>query len=145
MKQKQKKTLWNRLLEYAKFGIAGNILFWSTYLFYLGFRHVLGWEEAAALATGSVIAHFIYFFVDKEWVFAEGGSRRKTRVELLRFVLFMTLNYFINLGIILGLSKYFGIMPDFGQFISAAFFTVWSYIGLKYWVFAPPRRRVKKG
>lgn len=132
------------MLEYLRFGVAGNVLFWGTYGLYLPLHHGLGWNEAAALATGSILAHVLYFIVDKEWVFADGRVRRKTRVELARFAAFMTLNYFINLGIILGLSHYVHIPPDIGQFASAAFFTVWSYVGLKYWVFRAPvaaRRR----
>jgi phage shock protein PspC (stress-responsive transcriptional regulator) len=53
-------------------------------------------------------------------------------------------NFFINLGIIAGLDYYFGISPYIGQFVSAAFFTLWTFGGLKYWVFHRPLRAKKR-
>jgi putative flippase GtrA len=115
--------------------LAGNILFWGTYFGFFVFHQLFSWTEIAALATASVIAHVLYFIVDREWVFDDKGKRRKTSSELIRFVLFMGLNYFINLGIIYVLLHYFDLTPYIGQFIAAGFFTVWSYFGLKFWVF----------
>lgn len=144
-KIKKQFTLKN-LIQFIKLQLAGNVLFWGTYLGFFVFREVYKWEEVWALATASIIAHTAFFIVDKKWVFHEHEGRRKTRTELMRFIAFMGLNYFINLGIITGLSVYFDITPYIGQFIAALFFTFWTFIGLKYWVFRKPQRvkRVKK-
>lgn len=139
MEEKIKKqlTLAN-LIQFIKLQIAGNILFWGTYAGYPVFHEWLQWPEMAALATASIIAHILFFIADSEWVFNEkgkNGKESKTTAEIVRFVLFMGLNYFINLGIIWMLSHYFDLTPYIGQFISALFFTLWNFVGLKYWVF----------
>lgn len=139
-KIKKQFTLQN-LIAFIKLQLAGNILFWGTYIGYFLLHELANWSELAALATASTIAHIAFFIADSEWVFDEKGERRKTPGELWRFVVFMGLNYFINLGIITGLSYYFDITPYIGQFISALFFTFWTFIGLRYWVFPQPSKR----
>lgn len=133
-KLKKQFTLQN-LIEFIKLQLAGNILFWGTYLGFFLLYEIAGWAELLALSVASIIAHALFFVANSEWVFDEHGERKKTSGELTRFVLFMGLNYFINLGIIYALSHYLGITPYIGQFISAMFFTLWNFVGLKYWVF----------
>ena len=133
-KIKKQFTLKN-LIEFLKLQLAGNILFWGTYLGFFLLYEVANWTEVLSLAVASIIAHILFFIANSEWVFDEKGERRKTSGELTRFVAFMGLNYFINLGIIYGLRHFFDISPYIGQFIAAAFFTLWTFIGLKYWVF----------
>lgn len=134
-KLKTQFTLQN-LIEFIKLQLAGNILFWGTYLGFFLLYEFANWTEVASLAIASVIAHALFFIANSEWVFDENGERRKTSGELTRFVVFMGINYFINLGIIYGLSYFLGITPYIGQFISAMFFTIWTFVGLKYWVFS---------
>ena len=142
MRQKQKKHYIKLAIQFIKLQLAGNILFWGTYLGYFVCDRFLKWPEFAALATASTIAHFLFFIADKEWVFADKTGRRKTGGEIVRFVIFMGFNYILNLAIIEALSLYFGLSPYIGQFIAAAFFTVWSYAGLKFWVFQVPQHHV---
>lgn len=138
-KIKKQFTLAN-LIQFIKLQLAGNILFWGTYIGFFLLHELAHWPELTALATASVIAHALFFIADSEWVFDEKGKRRKSPGELTRFVIFMGINYFINLGIIYGLSYYFDITPYIGQFIAGLFFTFWTFIGLKYWVFAEAHR-----
>lgn len=49
----------------------------------------------------------------------------------------MIINFFLNILIVQGLNDYFDITPYIGQFIAAAFFTVWTFLGLHFWVFQP--------
>lgn len=135
MKRTKKQSLIQAVIEFIKLQLAGNVLFWGTYAGYFLLHELAHWEYLHSLVTASIVAHFLFFIVDKEWVFEDETDRRKTSTEALRFVIFMGLNFFINLGIITGLQEYFGISPYIGQFISAFFFTIWSFIGLKYWVF----------
>lgn len=136
----KKQFTFKNLIQFLKLQLAGNILFWGTYIGFFLLHELANWPEVYALASASIVAHIAFFVVDKKWVFHEHEGRRKTRVELTRFILFMGLNYFINLGIITGLSYYLDITPYIGQFIAALFFTLWTYIGLKYWVFKKPSR-----
>ena len=135
MSKKQKKKFWKAVIQFIKLQIAGNILFWGTYLGFAIGHELLGWNSAYSMAVGSLLAHVLFFIVDKNWVFRERTGKHKTGQQIVRFILFMGLNFFINLGITLGLEKYFDITPYIGQFIAAIFFAFWSYLGLKFWVF----------
>lgn len=142
MNKKQKKSLIKIAIEFVKLQLAGNILFWGTYIGYFVLHEILNWPDANALASASIIAHGLFFIVNKEWVFDDKTGRRKTSSEIKRFVIFMGINYFINIGIIMGLQVYFGITPYIGQFIAGLFFTFWTFIGLRFWVFREVHRHV---
>lgn len=135
MNKRRKKSLIKIAIEFIKLQLAGNILFWVTYAGFFVLHELLGWADLSALATASIVAHLCFFIADKEWVFNDKTGQRKTGVEVVRFILFMGMNYFINLGIIAGLDKYFDVSPYIGQFVAAAFFTVWNFVGLRFWVF----------
>lgn len=139
MNKKQKKSLWQNVLQFIKLQLAGNILFWGTYLGYAFADNVLHNRTWLALAIPSILAHVVFFAVDRNWVFSEKTGKQKTSLEAIRFVIFMGTNYFINLGIVLGLEKYLGVSPYLGQFISSVFFAVWVWLGLKFWVFRHAR------
>jgi len=135
MNRTRKKSLLKLAIEFIKLQLAGNILFWGTYAGYFVLHTLFGWAEVSALASASLFAHLLFFIANKEWVFDDKTGKRKTSSELVRFVLFMGMNYFINLGIIAGLREYFNVDPYIGQFIAALFFTVWNFVGLRFWVF----------
>ena len=139
MKAKTKKSLLRNIVQFIKLQLAGNILFWGTYIGYAVADNVFHTKSILAVAVPSVLAHIVFFIVDRNWVFSEKTGKRKTSGELLRFGLFMGLNYFINLGIIMGLQNYLGISPYIGQFIAGMFFAVWTWAGLKFWVFRVAR------
>lgn len=139
MNAKTKKSLVATFWQFVKLQLAGNILFWGTYIGYAlsdNFMEVPTW---IALAVPSIIAHVLFFVVDKNWVFSDKTGKRKTEGEIARFVIFMGINYFINIGIVVGLEKYFGITPYIGQFVAGFFFTFWTWAGLKFWVFRSAR------
>lgn len=135
MTEKKRKKIIRYAIDFVKLQLTGNILFWGTYGGYFVLHEMMGVSETPALATASIFAHVLFFVVNKEWVFDDKTGKRKTSQEITRFVLFMGLNYFINLGIITGLSHFFGITPYIGQFIAGFFFTAWNFIGLRFWVF----------
>lgn len=139
MPEKIKKKIFKNILQFLKLQLAGNVLFWGTYAGNALFREVLHWSSAQSLATASVVAHIAFFIIDKNWVFSTKTGKAKTSGEIVRFIIFMGFNYFLNLGIVLGLEQYFGITSYIGQFISALFFTFWTWLGLKFWVFRHAR------
>lgn len=139
MKKQTKKHLWADAVQFLKLQVSGNILFWGTYLGHALLREVFHWQSAPALALASILSHVAFFIVDKNWVFSDETGKRKTNQEVARFIIFMGLNYFLNIGITLGLERYFGVSPYVGQFIAAFFFTFWQWLGLKFWVFRHAR------
>ena len=139
MSKKTKKSFFDNVIEFVKLQIAGNILFWGTYLGNALFHEIFGWPSVYAMTVSSILAHVGFFLADKNWVFSDETGKRKTGDEVVRFIAFMGLNFFINLGIVLGLEAYFGISPYIGQFIAGIFFTFWTWAGLKFWVFRHAR------
>lgn len=139
MKSKTKKSLWKSAAQFIKLQLAGNVLFWGTYLGYAFADNVLHTKSAWALAIPSILAHILFFILDKNWVFSEKTGTQKTTDEIVRFVTFMGFNYFLNLGIVLSLETYLGLTPYLGQFVASAFFTVWTWLGLRFWVFRHAR------
>jgi putative flippase GtrA len=141
-KPKNKRHFLELLTEFAKLQLAGNIPFWGTYIGYAFFDKVMHFPEFAGLAAASILANMVFFVVDDQWVFtSDRGHRakRKTKVEVVKFIIFMSFSAFLNLMLTHSLSKFAGITPYYGQFISAAVFTLWTFAGLRFWVFAPPR------
>lgn len=152
MNRTQKKSFWKFAIEFIKLQLAGNILFWVTYVGFFVLHGLLHWQDVPALATASLLAHLLFFIANKQWVFDDKTGKRKTGSEIIRFILFMGLNYFINLGIVAGLDNYFNITPYVGQFVAGLFFSIWNYVGLRFWVFqemhhhaitVKPKRRKK--
>lgn len=160
-KIKRQLTLKN-LIQFIKLQLAGNILFWGTLIGSFIFHDVLHWGELVALIVASIIAHSLFFIADKEWVFNDTKTARKSNQEVTRFILFMGLNFVINIIIVTAVDTYLDsgaidlkffeqINRDIdvnlylAQFVSALFFTFWTFIGLKYWVFKkpylPPKRK----
>jgi putative flippase GtrA len=109
-KIKNHLTLSN-LIQFVKLQLAGNILFWGTLIGSFVFHEMLHWTEFIALVSASIISHILFFIADKEWVFNEGKDRRKTTDEIWRFVVFMGLNFFINLGIVTGVDSLLDAHP----------------------------------
>ena len=134
------KTKWHQIvptaIEFIKLQLAGNIIFWGTYLGYFVSDYFFGHPDIFALAIASLIAHGLFFIVSREWVFDSKTGKRRDRQDVYRFVIFMGIGYFLNLFIIESLRVQLGISPYIGQFISGMFFAVWNYVGLKWWVFA---------
>ena len=138
--------------EFIRLQLAGNVLFWGTLGGSLLLHEVFGVREIVAVAIASAVFHVVFFMLDKHWVFSTKTGKQKTQSEVVRFVIFMGLNYFLNLGLIQlllvgmsGTSLSGHMLTLFGasfeldlviaQLFASAFFAFWSWLGLKYWVF----------
>lgn len=135
------------LLQFVKLQLAGNILFIGTLLGVAIADTVFDTDPFHGLAVGSALAHVLFFYVNKTWIFGEDVAARNDG-EVLRFVLFMSFNFFLNLFLVeLATSLVVQHLPTLETFayyigvVSAAlFFAVWSFLGLKFWVFRPTKR-----
>ena len=145
------KQLIRLVIQFIKLQLAGGIIFFGTYIGYFVSDYLFNRPTFYALAISSLIAHGIFFLVTREWIFDKKTGKKRTRQQIVRFSLFMGLNYILNLIIIEGLRANFGLSPYIGQLISGLILGLWGYIGLKFWVFQeklvrPVRRKtpVKK-
>ncbi len=138
-RRQQKKKIPEILVEFLKLQLAGNIPFWGTYLLFAVFDQALGIGDFTALLAATIIANILFFIIDDRWVFKNTRSHRKTTTEVWRFIAFMSFSSLLTFTITWQLLEVFGITPYIGQFISAAFSTLLTFTGLRFWVFAPPR------
>lgn len=138
-KQKKRKAILQLLWEFIKLQLAGNIPFWGTYLLFTLLDKVFYVDHFQALLVATIAANALFFFVDERWVFNNNRKKRKTTTEIWRFVVFMSISALITFNITWQLDQVLHISPYIGQFISAALSTLWTFTGLRFWVFAPPR------
>lgn len=142
----RKKTPVKNIIEFIKLQLAGNILFLGTLLGIAVADHILYIDPFWGMVGGSLIAHIVFFLVNKNWIFHTSSKRGYG--EIIRFIVFMSFNFFLNIFLVSLLTQLILIqMPSvegfeyyLGVISSAVFFAIWSYVGLKFWVFAPTKR-----
>lgn len=135
MKKRQKRKLIKLALTFIKLQLAGNILFYGTLGGSFLFSRLFDWPPILDVAVASILAHILFFIVNKEWIYNKKTSQRKSRQEIRRFILFMGTNYFINLGLIYIFTRFIGVNEFIAQVMAAGFFAVWNFLGFQFWVF----------
>lgn len=130
----KKSSKINKLLvQIAKYAVSGGAWFWSGYIIIVVLDNYVGlfWANAVGNAVGITINYILNRF----WVFEGHKNDKKGRKTTRRYIIYTFINSFLlNYLILFGL-KNIGIQPEIGQFIAAAFFTVWNFIWYKIWVF----------
>jgi putative flippase GtrA len=126
--------------QFAKYMAGGSLYFWVGYgvfaLCYSGLHIYWLWSKMAADAIG----WSLNYFVQRYWAFNSEQLKLSEMQHLGRYVSIESIGFVIDYAIIAGLRS-IGITPYIGFFISSAFFTVWSYLWYKYWVF-PENKKV---
>lgn len=166
-KKKNKRSAATLLWEFVKLQIAGNILFLGTLIgFFIGDK-LLGTRSIIALVSASIAAHILFFIANRNWVFSQKvrlpgdqSVRRFTIFMILNFFLGIALielyahllrshpdsSITASLFVIWDyatqwLSPVAAMQGNWelyvAQFLSGFTFTLWSFVGLRYWVFAP--------
>ncbi|NCU40710.1 hypothetical protein EOL73_03065, partial [Candidatus Saccharibacteria bacterium] len=100
MKAKQKKSLSRNAIQFVKLQLSGNVLFWGTIVGSIVLHEVFGLKKIVAVAIASAFFYIVFFLLDKHWVFSTKTGKNKTQDEIVRFTIFMGLNYLLNLGLI---------------------------------------------
>lgn len=145
MKRKQKKSYLHLLTEFAKLQLAGYIPFWGKYLGFAFFDNFTPVPTFYALLIPMVLANIIFFYVDDKWVFSHPAGKRKTNVEAAKFIVFILLSEIFVLAITYGLLFFADITPYIGQFISGFIMAIWTFFGLRFWVFnSPSTKKARK-
>ncbi|MDB5183475.1 MAG: hypothetical protein JWO07_156 [Candidatus Saccharibacteria bacterium] len=130
--------------EFIKLQVAGNIPFWGTYGINFVLDKGLSVDKYQALLVATVLANALFFIVDDQWVFSSSKGKRKTSAEVWKFVIFMSLSALLTFNITWQLYNVLGISTYIGQFISAGLSISWTFIGLRFWVFATPKKSSKR-
>lgn len=154
MPKKQKRSWVTLVLEFIKLQVAGNILTIGTLLGTFVGDKILNQRALPSLIVASILAHILFFIVDRDWVFNEKG-RPRSRAEVWRFIIFMAFNFFLNI-LLVHLFRYTAFVEAaaewvhaqwpwisssveiyIAQLLSGLVFTLWVFIGLRFWVFRP--------
>lgn len=121
------------LIQFAKYIVSGGAWFWSGYILIVLLDNYVGLFWANTI--GNAVGITINYILNRYWVFDSNNKDKKVNKNTWRYIIYTLLNSFLlNYLILLALNN-IGIPPEIGQFIAAAFFTIWNFIWYKLWVF----------
>lgn len=102
----------------------------------------LGWQLWWAKLAANVFGWSVNYALQRFWVFGRDMPARR-RIHVSERYIFITLvDFLLDYLIVAGLRGA-GLTPYLGQFVSAAFMTIWNYYWYRFWVF-PERARSKE-
>lgn len=122
------------VVQFGKYLSGGSLYFWSGYAVFALCYSVFGWHWFWAKVAADVVGWTLNYLVQRYWAFASGHMKLSEMQHVGRYIFIETVGFILDYLIIAGLDA-IGITPYIGFFVSAAFFTVWSYLWYKYWVF----------
>ncbi len=128
--QRIKKEV-KRIIKYM---IGGGIYFWLGYgIFALGYS-VFHWSWFPAKILADLVGWTSNYFIQRYWAFSDQVHLSELQ-HVGRYITIESVGFVMDYLIIWWLVS-IGITPYIGFFISSGFFTVWSYLWYKYWVFS---------
>lgn len=142
--RKLKKQQRQELKRFTEYMISGGAYFWSGYGTFFVIDKLLQGSFFWAKSVSTLVGWLVNFVLQRYWVFNNPKLAKHQSEVTSRYIGITLVNFVIDYFLVLGL-KQAGITPYIGQFISAAFFTVWNYAWYKYYVFPDkyPTHRLK--
>ena len=132
---KRQARLRRELIRIVEYLVSGGVYFWVGYLVFYLCDSWLGWSLLAAKMTANLIGWTANYLLQRFWVF-RNPHLAKHQVDVTgRYIIITLVNFALDYMIVYALQR-LGITPYIGQFVSAAFFTIWNYIWYKTWVFS---------
>lgn len=119
--------------RFFKYLIGGSIYFWVGYGVFAVCFSVFHWNWFISKVCCDVIGWSLNYIVQRYWAFSDRHSLSEMQ-HAGRYVFIETVGFVLDYLLIGGLYK-LGITPYIGFFISGIFFTGWSFLWYKYWVF----------
>ncbi|MDB5184923.1 MAG: hypothetical protein JWN38_731 [Candidatus Saccharibacteria bacterium] len=135
---KSKRTNQDRLRQFAKYMAGGSLYFWSGYAIFAVTYSGLGWSWIGAKMMADAVGWTLNYLVQRYWAFIPDGRHLSEIEHVGRYISIESVGFVLDY-LIIGILNHFGLSPYIGFFISAGFFTVWSYLWYKYWVFPQPK------
>lgn len=121
-------------VQFGKYLAGGSVYFWSGYAVFALCYSGLQWGWLPAKIAADAIGWSLNYLIQRYWAFASDRLKLSEMQHVGRYLFIETIGFTLDYGIIGGLNA-IGITPYIGFFISAGFFTVWSFLWYKYWVF----------
>jgi putative flippase GtrA len=132
MPKRSSRAAWAK--QFAKYMAGGTLYFWVGYAVFAICYSGLHWGWLWSKVLADAIGWSLNYVVQRYWAFA-GQARHLSEMQHLgRYIFIETIGFILDYLIIAGLN-HIGVTPYIGFFISAGFFTIWSYVWYKYWVF----------
>ena len=123
----------NNLAQFIKYMAGGSLYFWSGYIIFAICYSVFEWNWFWAKVLADIIGWTLNYIVQRFWAFSDQHNLSDMQ-HAGRYVLIQSIGFVIDY-VIIGVLNSFGITPYIGFFISSGFFTIWSWLWYKYWVF----------
>lgn len=124
------KTERSRFLKYLS---GGSIYFWVGYGVFAICYSGLHWHWLPSKIVSDIIGWSLNYFVQRFWAFSDHISMSEMK-HAGRYFFIEAIGFGLDYALIGGLNA-IGVTPYIGMFISGIFFTFWSYLWYKYWVF----------
>jgi len=134
----KKPALNNRFIKYW---LGGGVYFWVGYAIFAICYSLLHWNWVPSKILADSVGISLNYLIQRKWAFIDRIHLHEIQ-HLGRFLTVEIVGFVLDYLIIGGL-KSIGITPYIGFFISAIFFTFWSYFWYKFWVF-PENKLTKK-
>jgi putative flippase GtrA len=140
MSKASKKAFKDKRVQFLKYMVGGSLYFWVGYavfaICYSGLHIYWLWSKMAA----DIVGWSLNYFVQRYWAFNSEHLKLNEMQHVGRYISIESIGFVLDYAIIAGLRA-IGITPYIGFFISAGFFTVWSFLWYKHWVF-PEQKKV---
>lgn len=117
----------------------GTLYFWVGYLVFAICYSVIKLDWLPSKIIADAIGWSLNYLVQRFWAFSDQVHLSEMQ-HAGRYVFIESIGFILDYLIIWGL-KSIGITPYIGFFISAGFFTVWSWFWYKYWVFPEQKKQ----
>lgn len=124
----------NFLLQSLRFGAVGLIntaiglvAIYSAIFFFLA-------GPVVANVFGYSIGFFVSFVLNRLWTF---DNKQPISRVLPRYLLVAGVSYMLNLSAVLGFVSYSSSSPYFSQLMGVTVYTVFMFLGCRWFVFAP--------
>ena len=121
------------LKRFGKYMAGGTLYFWLGYGVFALCYGLFGWAWFPAKIAADVVGWGANYIVQRFWAFGDQAHLSEMQ-HAGRYITIEAVGFVLDYVIIWGLYAV-GITPYIGFFISSAFFTVWSYLWYKHWVF----------
>jgi putative flippase GtrA len=120
--------------QFMKYMAGGSLYFWVGYGVFAICYSGLKWGWLPAKVMADAIGWTLNYIAQRYWAFNSDHLRLSEMQHVGRYLFIESIGFALDYLIIWGL-KSVGVTPYIGFFISAGFFTVWSFLWYKYWVF----------
>ena len=120
-------------IRFFKYMVGGSIYFWVGYGVFALCYSGLHWKWFPAKLLADAIGWTLNYLVQRFWAFSDHISLGEMQ-HASRYVFIESIGFVLDYLLIGGLY-HLGVSPYVGFFISGIFFTFWSFLWYKYWVF----------